>query len=148
MGTLMQDIRFGARMLFKSRAFTVVAILSLALGIGANTTIFTLVNAVLLQPLPVAEPAQLMSVFGTDENNRGNQLDYAPISYPNYVDYRDQNNVFSGLLIYGFTGMSLSGSGGEPEQINGLMVSGNYFDLLGVKAAQGRTFLPDEDSTP
>jgi predicted permease len=147
MGTLMQDIRFGARMLFKSRAFTVVAILSLALGIGANTTIFTLVNAVLLQSLPVSEPAQLMSVFGTDDNNKGQQLDYAPISYPNYVDYRDQNDVFTGLLIYGFATMSLSGTG-EPEQINGLMVSGNYFDLLGVKAAQGRTFLAEEDKTP
>src|SRR5215210_1209540 len=114
MGTLMQDIRFGARMLFKSRAFTVVAILSLALGIGANTTIFTLVNSVLLQPLPVAEPAQLMSVFGTDEKNRGNQLDYAPISYLNYVDYRDQSkDVFSGMLVFSGATMSLSGTG-EP----------------------------------
>src|ERR1051325_1912592 len=147
MGTLWQDIRFGARMLFKSRAFTVVAILSLALGVGANTTIFTLVNAVLLQPLPVAEPAQLMSVYGTDQKNRGNQLDYAPISYPNYVDYRDQNDVFSGLLIFGGAAMSLSGTG-EPEQINGLIVSGNYFDVLGVKAKLGRTFLPEEDKTP
>jgi predicted permease len=147
MGTLMQDIRFGARMLFKSRAFTVVAILSLALGIGANTTIFTLVNSVLLQSLPVAEPAQLMSVFGTDENNRGIQLDFAPISYPNYVDYRDQNDVFTGLLVFGNVGMSLSGTG-EPEQINGLMVSGNYFDLLGVKAERGRTFVAEEDGTP
>jgi predicted permease len=147
MGTLWQDIRFGARMLFKSRAFTVVAILSLALGIGANTTIFTMVNAVLLQPLPVAEQSELMSVYGTDEKNRGNQLDYAPISYLNYVDYRDQNDVFSGLLIFGGATMSLSGTG-EPEQVNGLIVSGNYFDVLGVKAKQGRTFLPEEDSTP
>ena len=147
MGTLWQDIRFGARMLFKSRAFTVVAVLSLALGIGANTTIFTLINTVLLQSLPVAEPSQLMSVFGTDENNRGNQFDFAPISYPNYVDYRDQNDVFTGLLVFGGVAMSLSGTG-EPEQINGLMVSGNYFDLLGVKAARGRTFLPEEDTTP
>jgi predicted permease len=147
MGTLWQDIRFGSRMLFKSRAFTVVAVLSLALGIGANTTIFTLINTVLLQSLPVAEPSQLMSVFGTDENNKGNQLDFAPVSYPNYVDYRDQNDVFTGLLVFGGAAMSLSGTG-EPEQINGLMVSGNYFDLLGVKAARGRTFLPEEDSTP
>src|SRR5215210_6987127 len=114
MGTLIQDIRFGARMLLKNRAFTIVAILSLALGIGANTTIFTLVNTVLLQSLPVAEPAQLMSVYGTDEKNRGNQLDYAPISYLNYVDYRDQSgDVFSGMLIYGGAAMSLSGTG-EP----------------------------------
>jgi predicted permease len=147
MGTLWQDIRFGSRMLFKSRAFTVVAVLSLALGIGANTTIFTLINTVLWQSLPVAEPSRLMSVFGTDENNKGNQLDFGPVSYPNYVDYRDQNDVFTGLLAFGGATMSLSGTG-EPEQINGLMVSGNYFDVLGVKAARGRTFLPEEDSTP
>ncbi|HEV2915200.1 MAG TPA: ABC transporter permease [Pyrinomonadaceae bacterium] len=147
MGTLMQDIRYGVRMLLKSRAFTVVAILSLALGIGANTTIFTLVNTILLQSLPVAEPARLMSVYGTDEKNKGNQLDFAPISYPNYLDYRDQNDVFSGLLIFGGAAMSLSGTG-EAEQLNGLIVSGNYFDVLGVKAKQGRTFLPEEDATP
>ena len=147
METLWQDLRFGFRMLLKSRAFTAVAILSLALGIGANTTIFTLVNAVFLQPLPVKEPAQLISVFGTDEKNKGNLLNFMPISYPNYVDYRDQNDVFSGLLAFGGVAMSLSGRG-EPEQINGLIVSGNYFDVLGVKAARGRTFLPEEDRTP
>ena len=148
MGTLMQDIRYGIRMLFKNRAFTIVAILSLALGIGANTTIFTLVNAVLFQTLPVAKPAELMTVFGTDEKNRGNQRDFAPVSFPNFKDYRDQNDVFSGLLAFSGANMSLSGTGGEPEQVNGLIVTGNYFDVLGVKAGRGRTFLPEEDSTP
>src|ERR1043165_3531641 len=147
MGTLLQDIRYGIRMLFKNRAFTIVAILSLALGIGANTTIFTLVNAILLQALPVTKPAELVTVFGTDEKNRGDQFAFSPISYPNYKDYRDQNDVFSGLLVFAGTTMNLSGTG-EPEQINGLIVSGNYFDVLGVKANVGRTFLPDEDSTP
>src|SRR3982750_475016 len=126
MGTFLQDIRFGIRMLFKNRAFTIVAILSLALGIGANTTIFTLVNAILLQALPVAEPAQLMSVYTTDEKNRGH-FDFVPVSYLNYKDYRDQNDVFSGLLVFAGATMSMSGTG-EPEQVNGLIVSGNYFD--------------------
>ncbi len=147
METLWQDLRFGFRIMLKSRAFTAVAILSLALGIGANTTIFTLVNAVFLQPLPVKEPAQLVSVYGTDEKNKGNLLDFMPVSYPNYMDYRDQNDVFSGLLAFSGVAMSLSGTG-EPEQINGLIVSGNYFDVLGIKAARGRTFLPEEDGTP
>jgi putative ABC transport system permease protein len=147
METLLQDLRFAGRMLIKSRAFTVVAILSLALGIGANTTIFTLVSAVFLHTLPVKDPSELVSVFGTDERNTGGFNDFMPISYPNYVDYRDQGELFSGLSSYIGIGMSLSG-GGEPEQINGLMVTGNYFDVLGVKAPLGRTFYPDEDTTP
>jgi hypothetical protein len=147
MNTLLQDLRYGARMLVKNRAFTAVAVLSLALGIGANTTIFTMVNAVFLQPLAVTKPAQLVSVFGTDEKNKGDLLNFMPISYPNYLDYRDKNQVFTSLLMYGGATLSLSGRG-KPEQLNGLIVSGNYFDLLGVKAALGRTFLPEEDQTP
>src|SRR5262249_7873233 len=147
METLFQDIRYGIRMLAKSPAFAIVAILSLALGVGANTTIFTLVNAVFFKPMPVAEPSQLMAVFGTDEKNTGNFLDFMPVSYPNFCDYRDQNHVFSGTASFTGVGMSLSGTG-EPEQIGGMMVTGNYFDLLGVKAAVGRTFLPEEDVTP
>jgi predicted permease len=134
-------------MLLKSKAFTAVAVLSLALGIGANTTIFTIVNALFLNPLPLTEPAELMTVFGTDERNTGGFNDFMPVSYPNYVDYRDQNDVFSGLVAFINVGMSLSGSG-EPEQLGGLLVTGNYFDVLGVKAIAGRTFLPEEDRTP
>jgi predicted permease len=134
-------------MLLRSKAFTAVAVLSLALGIGANTTIFTVINALFLNPLPLAEPSELMSVFGTDERNTGGFNDFMPLSHPNYADYRDQNEVFSGLLGFQGVGMSLSGSG-EPEQLGGLMVTGNYFDVLGVKAIAGRTFLPEEDRTP
>jgi predicted permease len=147
METLLQDLKYGLRMLIKSPAFTAVAILSLALGIGANTTIFTLVNAVFFQPLPVAEASRLMTVFGTDEKNSGQFLNFMPISYLNYKDYRDQNDTFSGLVAFQAVGMSLSGNG-EPEQLNGLIATGNYFDVLGVKAARGRTFLPEEDVTP
>src|SRR6266540_2750998 len=128
--TLWQDMRYGARMLWKKPGFTLIAVLTLALGIGANTAIFTLVNAVFLQPLPVAEPARLMSVFGTDENNRGAQTD-----------------VFTGMIAFQNIVLNFSG-GGEPQRIDGMIVTGDYFDLLGVKAAIGRTFLPEEDRTP
>jgi putative ABC transport system permease protein len=145
--TLWQDLRYGARILLKNPGFTLVVILTLALGIGANTAIFTLVNAVFLQPLPVAEPARLMSVFGTDEKNRSAQTDYIPMSWPNFKDYRDQNDVFTGMIAFQNIVLNFSG-GGEPERIGGMIVTGNYFDLLGVKAAIGRAFLPEEDRTP
>jgi predicted permease len=143
METLWQDIRFGFRILFKSPAFTLVAALSLALGIGANTAVFSIINASLLKPLPVGEPERLASVFTTDTKNPGN----LPTSHLNYVDYRDQNQVFSGLLAYSFAQVSLT-RGETTEPVFGLVVSGNYFDVLGVKAAMGRTFMPHEDKTP
>src|SRR2546423_3549868 len=96
--TLIQDLRFGLRRMLKTPAFTAVAILSLALGIGANTAIFSLVNTILLRPLPaVAEPAHLVSVFPVGKDN-----EVQAFSYPNYLDYRDRNEVFSGLLVSRF----------------------------------------------
>jgi len=115
MEALWQDLRYGARMMFKHRAFTAVAVLSLALGIGANITIFTLINAVFLQPLPVEEPSRLMSVFTIEEKNKGDCLNFSPLSYPNFGDYRSQNDVFSGLFAFSFVGLSLS-TDGEPQQ--------------------------------
>jgi putative ABC transport system permease protein len=143
METLWQDIRFGFRILFKSPAFTLVAALSLALGIGANTAVFSIINASLLKPLPVEEPERLLSLFTTDAKNPGN----LETSHLNYIDYRDQNQVFSGLLAYTFAQVSLT-RGETSEPVFGLVVSGNYFDVLGVKAAMGRTFMPHEDKTP
>jgi macrolide transport system ATP-binding/permease protein len=143
METLLQDVRFGFRILLKSPAFTLVAALSLALGIGANTAVFSIINDSLLKPLPVEEPARLVSVFTADVGRLGNH----PTSHLNYVDYRDQNQVFSGLLAYTFAVLSLN-RGETTEPVFGHVVSGNYFDVLGVKAALGRTFLPDEDKTP
>jgi predicted permease len=143
METLWQDIRFGFRILFKSPAFTLVAALSLALGIGANTAVFSIINASLLKPLPVEEPERLVSLFTTDVGRPGN----LPTSHLNYVDYRDQNQVFSGLLAYTFAQVSLT-RGETTEPVFGLVVSGDYFDVLGVKAASGRTFMPHEDKTP
>jgi predicted permease len=142
MQTVIQDLRYGARMLIKSPGFTLVAVLSLALGIGANTSIFSLVNATFLRQLPVVEPQQLQFVFSGTLNSP-----WGTVSYPNYVDLRDKNKVFDGLAAYGSIIVSL-GKGDSPEQINGLIVSGNYFDVLGIRAALGRVLSPEEDKIP
>jgi len=140
-----QDLRYGARMLFKSPGFTLAAVLSLALGIGANTTIFTVVKALFLNPLPVEDASTLVAIFTTDEKNKGQGFDLMPISGPNYKDLRDQTHVFAGVVGFTFTGLSISSGEGEPENVPAVLASGNYFDVLGVKAAAGRTFLPEED---
>jgi predicted permease len=147
METLIRDIRYGLRMLRKSPVLTLVAALSLALGIGANSAIFTVVNAIFLHPLPVLEPERLVNVFTTDQRNRGGFNDFLPTSYPNYEDYRDHNQVFSALAADQGIPLSLS-SGGEPQQVGGQIVTGNYFDILGVHPRLGRGFLPEEDRTP
>jgi len=147
MDTLLQDIRYGLRMLRKSPGFTFVAVLSLGLGIGANTTIFTLVNAVLLRSLPVRDPQTLAGVFTTDVKNQADLFATMPVSRPNFQDFRDQNDVFDEMAATSGLAVSLSG-GGEPEQLFALMVTGNYFSLLGVPMQLGRGFLPDEDRTP
>src|SRR5437870_1600659 len=104
MQTLWQDLRYGARILRRRPGFTLIAVVTLALGIGANTAIFSLVDTTLLRPLPVSEPQQLVEVFGTLHKG----ADETGHSYPNYKDYRDRNQVFSGLLAYDFAAMSLS----------------------------------------
>jgi predicted permease len=143
MGNLWQDLRYGFRRLLKTPGFTLVAVISLALGIGANTAIFSLVDTVLLRPLPVREPKQLVEVYGT--LHRG--ADYTIQSHLNYKDYRDRSgDVLSGLLAYRFAPMGLSHNGAN-ERVWGFLVSGNYFDVLGVQPALGRGFLPEEDQT-
>src|SRR5258707_1383468 len=113
---------------------------SLGLGVGANTTIFSLVNEVLLHPLPVHDPSRLVSVFTTDAKNRERFQGFMATSYPNFRDYREQaDNVFSGVAATVFAPLSLT-SGGTPEQVFGEMVTGSYFDVLGVRAAIGQTF--------
>src|SRR5512146_196586 len=144
---LLQDIKYALRLMRKGPGFTLVAVLSLALGIGANTAIFSLVNAVFLNPLPVSDPSRLVSVFCTDERNRGPLNAYLPVSQPNFTDLRAQTQSLSGM--YASQGVPLSVVlGKEPERLNGQMVSGNYFDVLGVKAMRGRTFYPEEDQQP
>ena len=147
MATLLQDFRFAARLLLKSPGFTAVAVLSLALGIGANTTIFTLVNAVLLHPLPMKDPDTLVAVFTTDERNRGAFFNLMPTSPLNFADYRKLSDVFTGLVAHQGLALSFAGKG-EPEQIFGEIVSGDFFTVLGVTPALGRGFLPDEDKVP
>ena len=143
MENLIQDLRFSFRRLLKNPGFTAIALLSLALGIGANSAIFSLVNTVLLRPLPAVQPEQIVEVYGTLHNGADETL----VSYLNYKDYRDRNEVFSGMLGYRFAPMSMSHNGNN-ERVWGYLVSGNYFDILGIKAAQGRTFLEEEDRTP
>jgi predicted permease len=141
---MLQDIRYSFRVLFKSPGFTAIAVISLALGIGANTAIFSMVSSLLLSPLPVEDPRGLVSIFTTDTKNEGP----LPVSHYNYLDYRDQNSVFSGILAYNFATVNLSREAGESRQLVAELVSGNYFDVLGVKPILGRTFFPDEDKTP
>jgi predicted permease len=145
--TLLQDFRYGSRVLLKSPGFVIAAVMSLALGIGANATIFTMINTIFLQPLPVEKPSELMFVYGTDTNNASNAIfgQFMPVSYPNYIDYKNRNSVFSELGVYSFPNPVSLGTGGKPEPINVQLVSGNYFSVLGVKAALGRTFSPEED---
>ena len=142
MNTLLQDIRYGIRMLRRKPLFTVIAVLTLALGIGANSAIFTLVSTVLLRPLPVESPGELVAL-----NVMGKNDSLQAFSYPNYKDFRDRNEVLSGLYASRISPMSLSRDGNN-QRIWGYEVTGNYFDILGVSAVQGRTFLPEEDSTP
>jgi predicted permease len=143
METLLQDIRFGFRQLMKQPGFAVLAIISMALGIGANTSIFSLVDTALLRPLAVQEPSQLVELYGTLHNGS----DWSLQSYLNYKEYRDRNTVFSGLFVYRVTVSSLT-LNKSSQRVWGYLVSGNYFDVLGVKPMLGRSFLPEEDQTP
>jgi predicted permease len=139
---MFQDLRYGVRMLLKKKSFTVIAVLSLALGTGANTAIFSLINTVLLRPLPIQNPQQLVALNNTAENHL-----FPTFSYPNYKDFRDRNDVFSGLIGYRFTPLSLSHDGVN-ERVWGYEVTGNYFEVLGVDAALGRAMSSDDDRTP
>jgi predicted permease len=130
-----QDVRFAFRMMRKSPGFTVVAILSLALGIGGNTIVFSTVNSLLLRPLPVASPDQLYFV-----NRNGGPSQ----SFPNYKDIRDRNTVFSSLFMYRVAAMSVESTEGA-RRVWGFLVTGNYFETLGIRPALGRFFGPRED---
>jgi putative ABC transport system permease protein len=149
METLWQDVRFGFRSLATNPAFTLVAMLSLALGIGANTAIFTVTNAVFLSPIPVREPSRLMRIETSDRATKTSNpaLDRTPVSILNYEDFRAQNDVFTDVSAFIPFGATLSGAG-DPQPLPVQLVSANYFDLLGVRAMLGRTFLPDEDKKP
>ncbi len=138
---MLQDIRFAIRTFAKSPGFTVVAILALALGIGANAALFSVLNAVLLKPLPYPESGRLVRVFETFLPSG-----YGSVSTPNFLDWRQQNHVFDHLEAYSAGSLNLQ-SNGEPERIPSVLATAGIFDMLGAKPILGRTFLPDEDQS-
>ncbi len=139
MQTLIEDVRYGLRMLRKNPGFTAVAVLTLALGIGANTAVFSIVNGVLLNSLPFPDPDKLVVLFESKPNfNEGS------ISYPNFQDWQRDNHSFSSLAAYRPDSFSLTGAG-EAEQLKGKMISADFFDILGVKPLMGRMFTAQED---
>ena len=139
MQTIWQDLRYGARMLLKQPGFTLIAVLTLALGIGANTTIFTVVDALLLKPLPgIAEQDRLVQIGQTHKGQGFNT-----VSYADYKDYSDQNSTFAGIAAESEQQFHL-GTDNSAERIKGALVTGNYFDVLGVRPARGRLLQPAE----
>ncbi len=141
LGEIGQDLRFGLRMLAKNPGFTAIAVLALALGIGANSAIFSVVNSILLRPLPYKNPDQLVMVW---ENATHLGFPKNTPSAANFLDWRQQNSVFSGMAAFAHQSFNLTGLG-EPERLDGRRVSANLFDLLGVKPIIGRSFVPAED---
>lgn len=141
METLLQDLRVSLRRLRKTPGFTLIAVLSLALGIGANTAIFSLVNTMFLRPLPVEKPEQLVSLNNVSLNGEQN---FPVFSIPNYRDLRDRNDVLSGLAAYRVAPISLSNNGVN-LRLWGYLATGNYFEMLGVKPVLGRFFTPADD---
>ena len=142
MSTLLQDFRYGLRVLLKAPGFSIIAILTLALGIGANSTIFSWINSTVLDPIPgVRHTSQYAELTAGSEN------DPTPISYLDYVDLRDQNHSLTGLVAYSLWPMDLTGNA-KPQRVWGDFASANYFDTLGVHPFLGRTFLPVEGTRP
>src|ERR1041385_4182332 len=139
MTTLLQDLRYGARMLLKSPAITGIVILALALGIGANTAIFSVLNAVVLRPLPFDHPDELLFL-----NERSPVLDEMSISYPNFTDWRNQNHVFEKIGVYNRSSYNFTGYG-EAERILTAQMSADLFGALRAKPLIGRIFNNDED---
>ena len=135
MQSVWQDLRHGLRMLTKNPGFAAIAILTLALGIGANTALFSVVNGVLLSPLPYQQPDRLVAMY----TSRSGELDRSSISYPNFLDWRRGNQTFSGMAAYRGDDFNLTGRG-EPEQVSTEMVSASFFPLIGVKPILGRVF--------
>src|SRR5260370_28438516 len=146
--SLAKDLRFGARILGKSPGFTAVAVLSLALGIGANTAVFTFIDALLLRPLPVSRPGELVEVSAHKHG------EFALLSFPMYRDLRDRQDVFTDILAtagetpYRLTIPAAGGPSTELDNMRVSLVSGNYFAVLGVGAARGRVIAPEDDRNP
>ena len=142
MNSVMQDLKYGVRVLLKSPGFTVIAILTLALGIGANSTIFSWINSTVLNPVPGARDSAHLGELAA-----GPDGDPSPLSYPDYMDLRAKNRSLSNMTVFSLWPMDLTGND-KPESVWGDFVSENYFDTLGVHAFLGRTFLPEEGTRP
>src|SRR5499426_587192 len=141
--TLIQDLRYGSRMLLKIPGFALVAIITLSLGIGANTTIFSLINSLLLKPIPFPQADRLALVWQSQVNNPNSRN---IVSAPNFWDWQRQNDVFENMAVFDTAGKGYDLSGdGEPERVSGLHVSAGFFDTLGVKPHLGRAFSPEEE---
>jgi predicted permease len=144
MQILWQDLRYGARMLLKKPGFTLAAVLTLALGCGANTAVFTLVDKLLVQALPVSDPAALVQVQAESLNPR---LTFGDFAWADFLDYRARNQVFSDLMAFAQAPVNL-GEGDAMERVRAELVADNYFKLLGVQPVVGRGFLPEENRAP
>ena len=142
METLLQDLRYGVRMLLKHPGFTAIAVIALALGIGANTAIFSVVNTVLLRPLPFTEPDSLMVVYETRIDRGGSR---ASVSYPNFADWRAQNTVFEHMSSYRDSDFVLTGDA-EPVRLHTAVVNADLIPLLGVAPIIGRPSCPRKTS--
>ncbi|HWP44967.1 MAG TPA: ABC transporter permease, partial [Blastocatellia bacterium] len=142
MDTFIQDLRFSLRMLLKNPGFTVVAVIAIALGIGANTAIFSVVNSVLLKPLPYRDPDRLMSLWQDYRGRGGPEREWGTL--PNLDDWREQSQSFEGMAAVIGWGATYTG-GSEPEQLTGAAVTHEMFSVLGVEPALGRSFRPEED---
>src|SRR3984893_6510222 len=136
---MLNDIRYGLRQLWKHPVFTIIAVLTLALGIGANTAIFSVVNAVLLKPLPFPAPDQLIALGMIDTRQKGTQTDLNSLSYPDYFDFRDQNRTLASAAVYRDRSFALTSEEGATS-LHGAKVSAEFFDVLGIKPKIGRAF--------
>jgi predicted permease len=139
METLTKDLRYAARMLLKGRMVTLIAILALTLGIGANTAIFSVINAVLIKPLPYPQPERLVRVY-----EKSPQFEQMSVSYPNFVDWQRQSHAFERMAVYRHQQFNLTG-GQEPERVNGRLVSADFFSTLGVQPLLGRDLRLEDD---
>ena len=144
MGTLMQDFKYGFRVLRKSPGFTAVAVIVLALGIGANTAIFSVVNAVLLQPLPYRDPSRLMQVWHVPPPKNFPGMSIFAVSPANFLDWQQQNHVFQSMAIYGFRSFNTTGTD-QPQALQASAVSQQFYSTLGVHPLLGRTFTAEEE---
>ena len=134
-----QDVRYALRMLVKNPGFTVIAVLTLALRIGANSALFSIVSGVLLNPLPFPDPEQLFAVYSTSPT-----FEQSSISYPNFLDWREQNRCFAQLGAFRTDDYNLTGAG-EPERLHAHMISAEFFPAYGINPVLGRNFRPEED---